>query len=160
MPIFSPEPAFALARPAYSRRSSAHAASDKAKSTQSEGKWVKFDSAAKLVTLKITKEGKGAKPPRASRSRRGATRLQGQPTGSVLSRTSVAINGKKGEIGDIPEGKTVPDLLLQDERDPKSRLRKIDVILCDESSTRSTASTRSRRTRSCGDASAAATDQS
>ena len=55
------------------------------------------------------------------------------PTGSVLSRTSIAINGKKGEITDIPEGKTVNVYWVPDASDPKTRFaRKIDVILSDE----------------------------
>ena len=112
----------------------AFAAADKAKSTQSEGKWVKFDTAANTVTVKITKEGKGAKPPEALKVKKGREAVfKVNPTGSVLSRTSVAINGKKGELTDIPEGKTVNVYWIADEKDPKSRFaRKIDVILSDE----------------------------
>jgi len=114
--------------------SAAVAADEKAKSTQSEGKWVKFDAAANTVTVKITKEGKGAKPPAEVAVKKGReASFKVNPTGSVLSRTSVAINGKKGEISDIPEGKTVLVYWVQDEKDPKSRFaRKIDVILSDE----------------------------
>ena len=112
----------------------ASAADDKAKSTQSEGKWVKFDSAANTVTVKITKEGKGAKPPAELKVKKGReATFKVNPTGSVLSRTSIAINGKKGEITDIPEGKTVNVYWVPDEKDPKTRFaRKIDVILSDE----------------------------
>jgi hypothetical protein len=110
------------------------AAEDKAKSTQSEGKWIKFDSAANTVTIKITKEGKGAKPPEALKVKKGRDAVfKVKPTGSVLTKTSVAINGKKGDITDIPEGKTVNVYWIPDESDPKSRFaRKIDVILSDE----------------------------
>jgi hypothetical protein len=110
------------------------AAEEKAKSTQTEGKWIKYDAAAGTVTVKVTKEGKGAKPPKelALKKGREAT-FKVNPTGSVLSRTSVAINGKKGEITDIPEGKTVNVYWVQDQSDPKLRFaRKIDVILSDE----------------------------
>ena len=112
----------------------AFAAAEKAKSTQSEGKWVQFDSAANTVTVKITKEGKGAKPPTELKVKKGReATFKVNPTGSVLSRTSVAINGKKGELTDIPEGKTVNVYWVPDEKDPKSRFaRKIDVILSDE----------------------------
>jgi uncharacterized cupredoxin-like copper-binding protein len=114
--------------------SAAVAAEDKAKSTQSEGKWIKYDSAAQTVTVKITKEGKGAKPPAALKVKKGReAEFRVNPTGSVLTKTSVAINGKKGEITDIPEGKTVNVYWVQDEKDPKVRFaRKIDVILSDE----------------------------
>jgi hypothetical protein len=51
----------------------------------------------------------------------------------VLVRTTVAINGVKGELGDIPEGKTVNIYWRPDEKDPTIlRARKIDVILSDE----------------------------
>jgi len=135
MAIFTRRSAFALAAAACLLAApAALAAEDKAKSTQSEGKWVKFDSAANTVTVKITKEGKGAKPPAELKVKKGReATFKVNPTGSVLSRTSIAINGKKGEITDIPEGKTVLIYWLQDEKDPKSRFaRKIDVILSDE----------------------------
>jgi anti-sigma factor RsiW len=110
------------------------AADDKAKSTQSEGKLVKYDAATSTVTIKITKEGKGATPAKGLEVKKGRdAAFRVQPTGSVLARTSVAINGKKGEITDIPEGKTVLVYWVQDEKDPKNRFaRKIDVILSDE----------------------------
>ena len=125
---------FALAAACLLAAPAALAAADKAKSTQSEGKWVQFDTAANTVTIKITKEGKGAKPPAELKVKKGRdASFKVNPTGSVLSRTSVAINGKKGELTDIPEGKTVNVYWVQDESDPKSRFaRKIDVILSDE----------------------------
>jgi len=125
---------FALAAACLLAAPAALAAADKAKSTQSEGKWVKLDAAANTVTIKITKEGKGAKPPAELQVKKGRdATFKVNPTGSVLSRTSVAINGKKGELTDIPEGKTVNVYWVADEKDPKSRFaRKIDVILSDE----------------------------
>src|SRR5512145_2255310 len=134
MPIFARRTAFALAAACLLAAPAALAAEDKAKSTQSEGKWVKFDAATNTVTLKITKEGKGAKPPAELKVKKGReATFKVNPTGSVLSRTSVAINGKQGEITDIPEGKTVNVYWIQDQGDPKSRFaRKIDVILSDE----------------------------
>jgi hypothetical protein len=55
-----------------------------------------------------------------------------KPEGSVLTRTTVAINGVKGEITDIPKGKTVNIYWRPDETDPNvMRARKIDVILSD-----------------------------
>jgi hypothetical protein len=55
------------------------------------------------------------------------------PEGSVLTRTSVAINGVKGELKDIPAGKTV---LLYWVPDPNKQgaffARKIDVVFSEE----------------------------
>ena len=134
MPIFARRAAFALAAACLLASPAALAADEKAKSTQTEGKWVKFDAASNVVTLKITKESKGAKPPADLQVKKGReATFKVNPTGSVLSRTSVAINGKKGEVTDIPEGKTVNIYWVQDQTDPKSRFaRKIDVILSDE----------------------------
>lgn len=134
MPILARVSFLALAAACLLVPPAAQAAADKAKSTQSEGKWVNFDTGANTVTIKITKEGKGAKPPAALKLKKGKEAVFNvKPTGSVLTRTSVAINGKKGELGDIPEGKTVNVYWIPDESDPKSRFaRKIDVILSDE----------------------------
>ena len=126
--------AFALAAALCVAALPALAAEEKAKSTQSEGKWVKYDAATQSVTVKITKEGKGAKPAKEVEVKKGREAVfKVNPTGSVLTRTSVAINGKKGEITDIPEGKTVNVYWIQDQTDKKARFaRKIDVILSDE----------------------------
>jgi hypothetical protein len=134
MPTLARIPFFALVAACLLAAPAALAAADKAKSTQSEGKWVQFDAAANTVTIKITKEGKGAQPPAALKVKKGREAIFNvKPSGSVLSRTSVAINAKKGELTDIPEGKTVLVYWVPDEKDPKSRFaRKIDVILSDE----------------------------
>ena len=56
-----------------------------------------------------------------------------QPEGTVLSRTSVAINGKKGALTDIPTGKTVIVYWTPDAKDPTARFaKKIDVILSEQ----------------------------
>ena len=109
-------------------------AQGKAKSTQSEAKWIKFDPETNEVTVKVTKPGKGAKPPKELKLKRGKkASFNVIPTGSILARTSVAINGKKGELTDIPEGKTVNIYWVPDKDDKKKRFaRKIDVILSDE----------------------------
>ncbi len=106
----------------------------KSKSTQSEAKWIKFDPETNQVTVKITKPGKGAKPPKELKLKRGKeATFKVIPTGSILARTSVAINGRKGELTDIPEGKTVNIYWAPDEKDKTARFaRKIDVILSDE----------------------------
>lgn len=98
------------------------------KSTRNEAEWVKYDPAAKTVTLKIKKAGLG---PGASKLKVGQQAVFNvQPEGSVLSRTSVAINGKKGALTDIPTGKTVLVYWVPDAKDAKTPFaRKIDVIL-------------------------------
>ncbi len=106
----------------------------KSKSTQSEAKWIKFDPETKQVTVKVTKPGKGATPPKELKLKRGReASFKVIPTGSILTRTSVAINGRKGELADIPAGKTVNIYWIPDKDDKTARFaRKIDVILSDE----------------------------
>jgi hypothetical protein len=98
------------------------------KSTRNEAEWVKYDASAKTVALKIKKQGDG---PGASSLKVGQEAVfVVQPEGSILARTSVAINGKKGALTDIPVGKTVIVYWVPDAKDPKARFaRKIDVIL-------------------------------
>ncbi len=110
------------------------AQAQKSKSTQSEAKWIKFDPETNQVTVKVTKPGKGAKPPKELKLKRGKeASFKVIPTGSILTRTSVAINGKKGELSDIPAGKTVNIYWIPDKDDKTARFaRKIDVILSDE----------------------------
>lgn len=48
----------------------------------------------------------------------------------MLSKTTVAIQGRKAELGDIPVGKTVYVYSRRDEADASARLaRKIDVVM-------------------------------
>ena len=101
------------------------------KSTRNEAEWVKYDPTAKTVTLKIKKAGLG---PGAAKLKVGQQAVFNvQPEGSVLSRTSVAVNGKKGALTDIPPGKTVLVYWVPDVKDAKNLFaRKIDVILSEE----------------------------
>jgi hypothetical protein len=102
-----------------------------AKSTRNEAEWVKYDSEGKTVTLKIKKAGLG---PDAKALKVGQQAVFNvKPEGSVLSRTSVAINGKKGELTDIPVGKTVLVYWVPEATDAKARFaRKIDVIMSEQ----------------------------
>jgi hypothetical protein len=107
----------------------AHA--QKAKSTQTEATWVEFDAEKNTVTVRVRKPGKGATPPRHLKLRKGReATFNVKPTGSVLTRTSVAINGKRGELADIPTGKRVNIYWIPDPDDDQSRFaRKIDLFI-------------------------------
>ena len=106
-------------------------AAKKQKSTSNEAKWISFDGATNTVTVKITKAGKGPNKKMLKKGKDATFNVI--PTGSILKRTSVAINGQKGEITDIREGKTV---LLYWVPDPNKEgeffARKIDVVLSEE----------------------------
>jgi hypothetical protein len=100
------------------------------KSVQTEAEWIRYDPAAKTVTVKVVKPGRGKDARLLKRSREAVFAVK--PEGSVLTRTTVAINGVKGELADIPAGKTVNVYWRPDEEDPSIlRARKIDVIMSD-----------------------------
>ncbi len=107
------------------------------KTVQNEANFVKFDEATSTVTVKILKPGKGNKGlmkqfDNEVKKGKDAT-FNVIPTGSVLTRTSVAINGMKGEMKDLQAGKRVLIYWLED---PKKKgelfARKIDVVLSEE----------------------------
>jgi hypothetical protein len=101
------------------------------KSTRNEAEWVAYDAAAKTVTMKIQKAGLG---PSAAQLKVGQQAVFNvQPEGSVLTRTSVSVNGKKGALTDIKPGKTVLVYWVPDPKDSKAKFaRKIDVIMSEQ----------------------------
>jgi hypothetical protein len=107
------------------------------KTVQNEAEFVKFDEATNTVTVKILKKGKGNTAlmkqfDSAVKNGKEAT-FNVIPTGSVLTRTSVAINGMKGEMKDLQAGKRILIYWLED---PKKKgelfARKIDVVFSEE----------------------------
>ena len=101
------------------------------KSTRNEAEWVKYDATAKTVTMKIKKVGLG--PGAATLKVGQEVVFNVQPEGTVLTRTSVALNGKKGALTDIPPGKTVLVYWIPDAKNAKTPFaRKIDVILSEQ----------------------------
>jgi len=101
-----------------------------AKSTRTEARFIKFDADKKTVSVKAEK----SKGPNRKLLKRGKeATFNVIPEGSILTRTSVAINGKRGQISDIPAGKKVNVYWVPD---PKKKgqffARKIDVVLSEE----------------------------
>lgn len=100
------------------------------KSTQTEARFIAFDAAKNTVSVKPDK----SKGPNAKLLKRGQdATFNVIPEGSILKRTSVAINGKKGEIKDIPAGKQVNVYWVPDpNKEGELFARKIDVVLSEE----------------------------
>jgi hypothetical protein len=117
--------------------SAAASAQGKQKSVQNEAKFVSYDQAASTVTVQILKKGKGNKQlmkqfNKEVKNGKEAT-FNVIPTGSVLTRTSVAVNGVKGEITDLKPGKTLQVYWVEDPKKPGQLFaRKIDVVLSEE----------------------------
>ena len=109
----------------------AHAA--KAKSIKTEAKFVSWDAATKTMTVKVKKAGKKASDAKLRLKTGKEAAFRVKPEGSVLTRTSVTLNGKRAAITDIPEGKTLNIYWVPDEENEGMRFaRKIDMILTDK----------------------------
>jgi hypothetical protein len=106
-------------------------AQGKAKSTQTEAEFLKFDAATSTITVKVKDPGKGPNARQLKRSQEVVFNVK--PEGSVLTRTSVAVNGVKGELKEIPPGKQINVYWVPDVH-KKGELfaRKVDVVLSDE----------------------------
>jgi uncharacterized protein HemX len=103
----------------------------KSKSIKTEAEFIAYDAEKQAVLVKVKKPGSGKAAKKLKRNKKAA--FQVKPGGSVLTRTTVAIQGRKAELTDIPEGKTVNIYWRPDEKDESARFaRKIDVILSDE----------------------------
>jgi hypothetical protein len=113
--------------------SPAFAQATKGKSVQTEAEWVAYDAAASTVKVKV-KKNRGGKAPEGLALKEGQeATFKVKAEGSVLTKTTVAINSQKAELGDLKAGKTVMIYWVADTADPKARFaRKIDQILSDE----------------------------
>ena len=100
------------------------------KSTQTEARFVSFDAAANTVTIKPAK----SRGPNKKMLKKGReVTLNVLPDGSILTRTSVAINGKKGHVSEIPAGKQVNVYWIPDpKKDGEFFAKKIDVVLSED----------------------------
>lgn len=104
------------------------AQSRKSKSTQTEAVWKAFDAETNTVTVKVKKPGRGKNAKLLKKNKEATFKVK--PEGSVLTRTTVAINGVKGEITDIPAGKSV--MVYWAPKGEEYFARKIDVVLSEE----------------------------
>ena len=106
-------------------------AQGKAKSTQTEAEWIKFDPETNTVTVKVKKPGRDNDAKRLKKNKEATFKVK--PEGSVLTRTTVSINGRKAELTDLSEGKTVNIYWRPDTSDDTVMFaRKIDAIMSEE----------------------------
>jgi hypothetical protein len=101
------------------------------KSTENEATFIGFDADAKTISVKITKNGRG--PNKKLLKKGQEVTFNVKPEGSVLTRTTVKINGKRAEISELPEGKTILIRWVPEKnQEGKFFARGIDSILSDE----------------------------
>ncbi|MGH0034829.1 MAG: hypothetical protein ACQGVK_07350 [Myxococcota bacterium] len=108
-------------------------ASAAGKSIQTEAEWVSFDSESNTITVKVRKPGKRIKDKEIALRKGKEASFDVKPEGSVLTRTTVKINGRRGELTDIPAGKRLNIYWVVDETKSTKRFaRTIDMILSEE----------------------------
>jgi len=106
------------------------AAAKKTKSIKTEGTFRSYDAEAKTLEIKVKKKGKkpANKALRVKTGKRATFNVK--PEGSVLTRTSVTLDGKRADINEIEKGQFLIIYWVPDEKDPDSRFaRKIDMVL-------------------------------
>ena len=102
----------------------------KTRSTKTEATFVAYDAEAKTLEVKVKKTGKKPKNKALKlRSGKKAT-FKVKPEGSILTRTSVTLDGKRADINEIETGQFLFIYWVADEKDPDMRFaRKIDMVL-------------------------------
>jgi len=104
----------------------------KSKSVKTEAKFVSFDASANTITVKVVKTGKKPKNKALVMKKGKEATFKVKPEGSILTRTSVTLNGQRADITDIPAKKTINIYWVPDQADENVRFaRKIDMILSD-----------------------------
>jgi len=99
----------------------------KSKSTQTEAEWIAYDAEAEEVRVMVKKPGQGPDAGKMKKNKEVAFKVKAE--GSVLTRTTVTINGQKADLAEIPAGKSVYVYWRPDEKERKVyHARKIDVI--------------------------------
>lgn len=105
----------------------------KTKSIKTEAKFISYDSAKKVVTVKVLKAGGRPENRKLSVKTGKKAEFKIKPEGSILVRTSVTADGMKSSIDEIPDDKTLNIYWVPDETDPDVRFaRKIDMVYTDE----------------------------
>jgi len=100
---------------------------------ETEGKLVSFDDTANTIVVDVDKTGRppGDLADVVKRGREATFKVK--PTGSVLTRTTVKVNGRRAELAEVPMGKTVKITWKPDKDDPSMPFAwTIDTILTEE----------------------------
>lgn len=105
----------------------------KPKSIKTEAKWVSYDPEAQTITVTVRKAGKKPKDKSLVIKKGKPATFNVIAEGSILTRTSVAINGRKGSLTDITPGKSVIVYWQPDAKNEGDRFaRKIDMVMSRE----------------------------
>ena len=102
----------------------------KSKSTKTEATFIAYDPEAKTLEVKVKKKGKKPANKKLKLKTGKSATFKVKPEGSVLTRTSVTLDGKRADINEIRKGQFLFIYWVPDETDPDARFaRKIDMVL-------------------------------
>lgn len=102
----------------------------KSKSIKTEATFIAYDAEAKTLEVKVKKTGKKPANKKLKLKRGKKAVFNVKPEGSVLTRTSVTLDGKRADINEIEKGQFLFIYWVPDETDPEKRFaRKIDMVL-------------------------------
>ena len=102
----------------------------KSKSIKTEATFIAYDAEAKTLEVKVKKKGKKPANKKLKLKTGKSATFKVKPEGSVLTRTSVTLDGKRADINEIRKGQFLFIYWVPDETDPDARFaRKIDMVL-------------------------------
>lgn len=105
----------------------------KAKSIKTEAFFVSLDPETNVMEVKVKKTGKKPKNKKLKLKVGKPASFNVKPEGSVLKRTTVALDGQRVDIGEIDTNQFLFIYWVPDEKNPDERFaRKIDLVLTDE----------------------------
>ena len=106
---------------------------DKAKSIKTEAFFVSLDAEENTMEVRVKKTGKRPKNKKLKLKTGKQATFNVKPEGSVLKRTSVALDGKRVDINEIEPNQFLFIYWIPDEKNPDERFaRKIDLVLTDD----------------------------
>lgn len=105
----------------------------KAKSIKTEAFFVSLDTENNTMEVRIKKTGSKPKNKKLRLKSGKKASFNVKPEGSILKRTSVALDGKRSDINEIEANQFLFIYWVPDEKNPDERFaRKIDLVLTDE----------------------------
>jgi hypothetical protein len=101
------------------------------KMNQIEADWVVYDAPTQMIKVKVYKVREGPQAKELKAGQEATFKVKAE--GSVLSRTSVKVNGRAGKLTDINAGKRVILYWMPDDADKTAKFaRTIDVTFSEE----------------------------
>ncbi len=111
----------------------AGASAKKSKSIKTEAFFVSLDTKKNVMEVKVKKTGKKPKNKKLKLKTGKKATFNVKPEGSVLKRTTVALDGQRVDINEIEPNQFLFIYWVPDEGNPDERFaRKVDLVLTDE----------------------------